>query len=75
MDDLRGQRGTILTQVPSHQVGIVEVLHSQSNNVDEFLYDLHELHRSRIDLNTKAHIQLFNLTWQTLTMCVKQSVC
>ena len=30
-----------LTQVPSHQIGVVEILHSQSNDVDEFLYDLH----------------------------------
>lgn len=41
----------VLTQVPGHQVGIVEILHSQSNDVDEILDDLHELHRPRIDLN------------------------
>lgn len=40
-----------LTQVPSHQIGIVEILHAQSHDVDEFLYDLHELHCSRIDLD------------------------
>lgn len=40
----------ILTQVPSHQIGIVEILHGQADDVDEFLYDLHELHRSGIDL-------------------------
>lgn len=43
--------GLILTQVPSHQIGIVEILHAQSNDVDEFLYDLHELHRPGIDLD------------------------
>ncbi len=43
--------GLILTQVPSHQIGIVEILHAQSDDVDEFLYDLHELHRSGIDLD------------------------
>lgn len=42
-----------LTQVPSHQIGIVEIFHAQSNDVDEFLYDLHELHCSRIDLDKK----------------------
>lgn len=41
----------VLTQVPGHQVGIVEILHSQSNDVDEILDDLHELHRPRIDLH------------------------
>lgn len=41
----------VLTQVPGHQVGIVEILHSQSDDVDKFLDDLHELHRPRIDLN------------------------
>lgn len=41
----------LLTQVPGHQVGIVEILHAQSNDVDEFLDDLHELHRPRIYLN------------------------
>ena len=30
-----------LTQVPRHQIGVVEILHSQSDDVDEFLYDLH----------------------------------
>lgn len=45
------KRGLILTQVPSHQIGIVEILHAQSNNVYEFLYDLHELHCSGIDLD------------------------
>lgn len=44
-------RRLTLTQVPSHQISIVEILHSQSNDVDEFLYDLHELHRSGIDLH------------------------
>lgn len=43
--------GLNLTQVPSHQIGIVEILHAQSNDVDEFLYDLHELHCSGIDLD------------------------
>ncbi len=43
--------GLILTQVSCHQIGIVEILHAQPDDVDEFLYDLHELHRSRIDLN------------------------
>lgn len=46
-----GKTGLILTQVPSHQIGIVEILHAQSDDVDEFLYDLHELHRPRIDLD------------------------
>lgn len=41
----------VLTQVPGHQVGIVEILHAQSNDVDEFLNDLHELHGPRIDLH------------------------
>lgn len=41
----------VLTQVPGHQVGVVEILHAQSNDVDEFLDDLHELHRPRIDLH------------------------
>lgn len=41
----------VLTQVPGHQVGVVEILHSQSNDVDEILDDLHELHRPRIDLD------------------------
>lgn len=45
------KQALILTQVPSHQVGIVEILHGQSHNVDEFLDDLHELHRARIDLD------------------------
>lgn len=40
-----------LTQVPSHQIGVVEILHAQSNDVDEFFYDLHELHSSGIDLD------------------------
>lgn len=40
-----------LTQVPSHQIGIVEILHAQAHDMDEFLYDLHELHRSGIDLD------------------------
>ncbi len=43
--------GLNLTQVPSHQIGIVEILHAQSNDVDEFLYDLHELHCSGIYLD------------------------
>lgn len=43
--------GLILTQVPRHQIGIVEILHAQSDDVDEFLNDLHELHCSRIDLD------------------------
>lgn len=46
-----GKTELILTQVPSHQIGIVEILHAQSDDVDEFLYDLHELHRPRIDLD------------------------
>lgn len=41
----------VLTQVPGHQVGIVEILHSQSNDVDKILDDLHELHCPRIDLD------------------------
>lgn len=41
----------VLTQVPGHQVGIVEILHSQSNDVDKILDDLHELHRPGIDLD------------------------
>ena len=53
--------GFLLTQVPSHQIGVVEILHAQSNDVDEFLYDLHELHCSRIDLDkmreTQRHVQ------------------
>lgn len=54
--------GLSLTQVPGHQIGIVEILHAQSNDVNEFLYDLHELHSSRVDLNkinenTKRHFQ------------------
>lgn len=57
----RRKSGLILTQVPSHQIGIVEVLHAQSNDVDEFLYDLHELHCSRIYLNmikkTRRHFE------------------
>lgn len=39
-----------LTQVPSHQVGVVEVFHSKAHNVDEVLDDLHEVHRARVDL-------------------------
>lgn len=60
--DMRGQQNVgiacpsrvncpVLTQVPGHQVGIVEILHSQSNDVNKILDDLHELHRSRIDLD------------------------
>ena len=56
------ESGLILTQVPSHQIGIVEILHAQSDDVDEFLYDLHELHRSGIDLDkinkTRRHFRL-----------------
>lgn len=48
---LRGKAGWILTQVSCHQISIVEILHAQSNNVDELLYDLHELHCSRVDLH------------------------
>lgn len=43
----------LLTQVPGHQVGVVEILHAQSNDVDEFLDDLHELHRPGIDLHKR----------------------
>lgn len=60
--DMRGQQNAgigclsplncpALTQVPGHQVGIVEILHSQSNDVDKILDDLHELHCPRIDLD------------------------
>lgn len=42
-----------LTQVTGHQIGIVEILHAQSDNVDELLYHLHELHCSGIDLEVK----------------------
>lgn len=55
--------GLILTQVPSHQIGIVEILHAQSDDVDEFLYDLHELHCTRIDLykikQMRRHFQFY----------------
>lgn len=51
-----GRQALILTQVPSHQVGIVEILHGQSHDVDEFLYDLHELHRSGIDLDGRREM-------------------
>lgn len=43
----------VLTQVPGHQVGVVEILHAQSDDVDEFFDDLHELHRPRIDLHKR----------------------
>ena len=53
----------ILTQVSCHQIGIVEILHSQPNNVDKILYDLHELHCSRVDLGKierkRGHKQRF----------------
>lgn len=57
------KRGSILTQVSGHQISIMEILHAQSNNVNEILDDLHELHCSRVDLEkikrTKGHYQCF----------------
>lgn len=44
-----------LTQVPCHQVGIVEVFHSQPDDVDELFDDLHELHWPWVNLGKGNH--------------------
>lgn len=58
------QSRLILTQVASHQIGAVEILHAKSNNVDEFLYDLHQFHCSGVDLDkikrTRGMLPLFH---------------
>lgn len=60
-----------LTQVPCHQVGIVEVFHSQPDDVDELFNDLHELHRSWVNLGKGDHGGQKERDVENVTKCLQ----